>query len=106
MKTAVLVFAISLFSFGASYASTNPNLKKEITKKVTIDLKQEGVSFSDKDFVKVSFTIDNGEILILELNATQEVLKELIIRELKEIHVQSEYGFNETYNYKFTFSKA
>ena len=104
MKTLTVLLIMGAISFGTVFANNNdPILKKEITKKVTIDLKQEGVDFSCKDFVKVSFKIYEGEIQILEMNATQVALKELVERELEEMKITSPYGFNQTYYYKFTF---
>ena len=104
MKKIVLVFVMGLITVSPLLASGTPNLSKELNQKVSIDLNEEGLEVSNKDFVKVSFTIRDGEIVILEMNSTQEGLRDLIIRELEEIHVQSEYGFNQTYYYKFTFA--
>lgn len=106
MKKILLVFVIGLISTSSVWAYPDNNLYREINQKVSIDLNEEGVEFSDRDFVKVSFTVRDGEIVILDLNSTQEALRDLIIRELEEINVQSEYGFNQTYYYKFTFKKG
>lgn len=104
MKKIALVLVMGLITVSPLLASGTPNLNKELNQKVSIDLNEEGVEVDGKDFVKVSFTIRDGEIVILEMNSTQKELKDLIIRELEKIHVQSEYGFNQTYNYKFTFA--
>ena len=104
MKKIVLLFAITVISISTVLANTGPSLTKEITEKVNIDLNLEGIEFDDRDFVKVSFTVQEGQIVILDMNSTQKGLRDLIIRELEEIRVQSEYGFNQTYYFKFSFS--
>ena len=103
MKKLIIFFAIGLFSINSVFANTGPNLTKEIKEKVNVDLVREGIEFSDRDFVKVSFIVQEGKIIILEMNSTQEGLRDLIIRELEEIRIQSEYGFNQTYYFKFSF---
>lgn len=103
MKKLIIFFAIGLFSISSVFSNTGPNLTNEIKEKVNVDLVREGIEFSDKDFVKVSFVVQEGKIIILEMNSTQEGLRDLIIRELEEIRIQSEYGFNQTYYFKFSF---
>ena len=43
---------------------------------------------------------------ILKIIGTQAVLKELVVKELEKMQVESDYNSNAVYRYKFTFEKV
>lgn len=88
-----------------SFAKGNPDLAREIENKIFVDLSTIELNESIPDYVMVSFRIINDEIKIQEINGTSEELKKIIIKELYEIRIDSEYSEDQTYVYRFTFEK-
>lgn len=105
MKKLVVVMAMGFFTVGSSLAGTTPGLVDEISEKVSVDLSTITLDKFGEDFVKVQFKIYDGLIQIQNIEASQADLKELIIDELREIHVRTPYSESKIHNYKFTFEK-
>ena len=105
MKKIIVLLALSVLCMSAGVSSRNPELSKEIERKVMVDLSDVELDKYSPDFVIVSFRIVANEIKILEISGTSKVLKELIIQELYDIRIESDYNEKQTYNYKFNFQK-
>lgn len=105
MKKLVVLFVLSVFTMSTSFASGNPELFKEIKRKLTLDLSQVQLDESNKDYVLVSFQIVDNEIKILDIDGSSVKLKEAMIKELYSIHIDSNYSEGKAYLYRFTFLK-
>ncbi|MDX2362645.1 MAG: hypothetical protein QNK23_17685 [Crocinitomicaceae bacterium] len=105
MKRVIVLVAMGLFTIGSSFAGSDPVLIEEISQKVKIDLSMITLNEYEEDFVQVQFKIYDGLIQIVNIEASQAELMELVISELKEIHVRTPYSESEIHNYNFTFEK-
>ncbi|MFK7783884.1 MAG: hypothetical protein AB8B56_02150 [Crocinitomicaceae bacterium] len=105
MKKVVVLIAISLFNIGFGFAESDPELKEEITQKMQIDLSGITLGKYQDDFVNVQFRIFDGTIYVLDIQGSQNELKQLVIDQLNEIHVHTPYSESEVHNFKFTFKK-
>lgn len=105
MRNAIILIAIGLFTIGTSLAGSNPILIEEISQKVEIDLSTITLDQYQADFVHVQFKIYDGLIQIVNIEASQVILMELIMNELKEIHIRTPYSESEILNFNFTFEK-
>lgn len=105
MKKVIVLLIVSVLTMSASFGMRNPELVKEIEKKVVIDLSKIELDKYSQDYVMVSFRIVNNKIKIQEINGTSKALKQAIIRELYEIDVDCDYNDRQTYQYRFTFEK-
>lgn len=103
MKKLIVLFVISLLTISSSFATKNPELIQEIERKVIVDLSGIQLNEHTQDYVMVNFKIIEDEIKILEISGTSLELKEIIIKELCEIEVDSNYNSDFTYRFKFTF---
>lgn len=103
MKKLIVLFAVLLLTVSSSFATKNPELVREIQSKVIVDLSRVDLDEYNPDYILVEFKIIDDEINILEINGTSKELKEMIIKELCEIEVDSNYNSNFTYRFKFTF---
>jgi len=103
MKKLIVLCVVSLLTISSSFATKNPELVQEIERKVIVDLSGVELDEYNTDYVLVDFKIIDDEIKIVEINGTSAELKEIIIKELCEIEVDSEYNSKYTYRYKFTF---
>ena len=90
---------ITSLSFGAD----NPGLKKELTKKIILDLSEVELNENNQDFVVVSFTICEGEIQIAEITGTQKTLVQKVKSKLTQLLIEEEYEEETLYRYKLTF---
>lgn len=105
MKTIVSIFACILLSSSFTFAGENPVLAREIRTKLSVDLSRVDLNPWQKDFVKVSFHIVEGEIEILQLKGSMRELESMLEEELQKIHIESPYEEGKTYEYRFTFEK-
>lgn len=105
MKRIVILVTMSLFIVGSCFAGFDPILTKEIRQKVKIDLSTITLGKYDLDFVEVQFKIYDGIIQIEKIEASQLELMELVIKELREIHIRTPYSESDIYKYNFTFEK-
>ena len=104
MKKLVAVIALSLVSISASFAGDNPQLFKEINRKLKVDISKVDLSNSSKNFVIVKFRIVNGEIEILGAEGSDE-LRAMIVAELEEMFITSSADCDKIYRYKFNFQQ-
>ena len=105
MKKVIVLIVMSVLTLSSSFASVNPDLRKEIEKKVIVDLSKVELNESNLDYVMVSFSIENGKIIIQNINSSNSELKEIILKKLYRLNIESECNELQTYNYKFTFEK-
>jgi len=105
MKKVIVLIVMSALTISSSFASSNPELRKEIEKKVIVDLSKIDLDESNLDYVKVSFSIEDGKIIIQEINSSNPELKEIILRKLYRLNIESDCNELQTYNYNFTFEK-
>ncbi|UKN00458.1 hypothetical protein K6119_12020 [Paracrocinitomix mangrovi] len=103
MKIAILTIGLALANI--SFAGLNPSLKKEITEKVQLDLSQFEFDTHHENFVVVSFSIENFQIEILEIQGTSEILINMMTLELNNLKIDRLYSQGNIYNYKFVFKK-
>lgn len=96
--------ALGLALIGAlgmmSFSTKGPNLSKELKSKIKV---HNPLNFNQKDFVLVSFHIQEGQIVIDQMNGSNDHLKEEIKEQLSTLNVKSNYQENKSYQYKFTF---
>lgn len=103
MKTLAVITALILSA--SAFAGNNPKLVKEIRNKAIINLNMVDLNKEHKDFVAVRFKIVNGEIEILNIKGTQDVLEERVKERLESIRINSDYEENKKYVLKFNFEK-
>lgn len=104
MRTKLSLLGLILLLGTTAFAgSVNPELVKEIEKKVFVELDGMEINRTAKDYVIVSFRIVHGSIKIMEVNGSNKQLKEKMIEKLCDLQVESNYDPGKTYNYKFTF---
>ena len=105
MKALLLIAAIALSPFGnQSFASGKSELVEKIE---SITLEPESYKLSNAtnaDFVKVRLKAnEEGQLEILEINYSNQKLKDLLVQKLKEIEVNTNQSMGQILNYKFTF---
>ena len=98
-----LILIVTLLMASISFAAGNPTLKKEIVNKMNPNLSEIQLDEYHQNFVVVSFYVKNGQIYILDVQGSQEVLIQEVLIELSEMDIQNEYSDSDVYNYKFTF---
>lgn len=103
MKNLVLLAAL-LVSVN-TFAGNGPKLVKEIRNKAIINLNRVKLNEKHQDFVAVKFTIKEKEIMILNINGSQEVLKERVQEKLESLTINSDYEENKKYVIKFKFEE-
>ncbi len=105
MKRVIVLLVACILTASASWAKGTPDLAQEIESKIFVDLSNIELNQYSPDYVMVSFRVMNDEIKIQEINGTSQELKDIIIKELYEIRVDSPYSEDKTYTYRFTFEK-
>ena len=105
MKKVAVLIVLVFSSMSFSFSGVNPELKKEITKKVIVDLSKVNLNDNNNDYVMVSFIIENEEIIITNIESSMNELTEIMKKELNQIRIDSEYEEGVTYKYRFTFTK-
>jgi uncharacterized membrane protein YciS (DUF1049 family) len=103
MKKLMIITGVLITS--VSFGAENPALKKELTEKIILDLREIDLGENNEDFVVVSFTICEGEIEIAEITGTQKTLVQIVKNKLSQLSIQEEYTEDTIYRYKFTFEK-
>lgn len=99
----VIVFFAALFISVSSFAGNGPTLAKEIRNKAFIDLSSISLDVFNRDFVSVKFKIVDGEIEILKINGSQDVLEERVQEKLESMQIDSDYEEDKVYVLKFKF---
>lgn len=106
MRSIIVAVAVVTFSlFGNVHAEENFNIKAKLKKVVKFDNKL-ALEKNQTEFVKVSFKIDEeGKIKVLEMNYSNEGIKQQLIDKLSEMKVDEQHDINEVYHFNFTFTK-
>ena len=94
---------VSVFSINFSFASSNPDLTKEIERKLYVDLSFLNWNEEIKDDVIVEFKVVEGQIMIQKIQGKNESLNQQIERKLEGLCLTFDYDERELYTYKFTF---
>ena len=100
-----LIIGLALILSTNVMAGNGPKLMKEIRNKSIINLNKVKLDKHNRDFVAVKFEIVNGEINILNIKGTQEVLEDRVKEKLESIRIASEYEENKKYVLKFKFEE-
>ncbi len=88
------------------YASGENNLNEQIEETVKFRNGELSLLKDKTDFVKVSFKINEaGQLDILQMNYSNEVIKNQLVEHLKEIKISGSVDLNEVHNYNFSFIK-
>lgn len=104
MKKGILVIGMMLMTIVSSFAAGNPTLSEEIKEKVIIDLSDVELNESKTDFVITHFKIIEGQIKLLGIEGSTEVLEQIIAEKLNGMEISAECA-DCTYMYRFTFEK-
>jgi len=104
MRNLVVVLVMTLSSM-INVLASSPSLSNEIHDKVSLDLSNIELDKYAEDYVFVSFKIQDGQIMINNIKGSQTELKKLIVKELVQMEIESEYDENKLYQYRFTFEK-
>lgn len=103
---ATIAIVGSLF-IGKSYARSGTELNNKIEGVVKFENGVLPLEKNKTDFVKVSFRINNeGKIEVLNLNYSDETIKNQLISKLSEITIVGGHDLKEIYNYSFSFKKV
>ena len=107
MKTLLVSLAIIFSSLISNvYANGGNELNEKLEETVTFENGVLPLEKNQTDFVKVSFKINKeGKLEILEMNYSDEEIKNLLINKLSEITFNDKQTSNEIYNYNFSFKK-
>jgi hypothetical protein len=107
MKTLIITIALlGSLLFNSAYAGGRINMNEKLEKTVTFENGVLPLEKNQTDFVKVSFKINNeGKLEILEMNYSDEEIKNLLINKLSEITFNDKQTSKEVYNYNFSFKK-
>ena len=103
MKKLMIITGVLITSL--SFGAENPELRKELTEKIYIDLTEIELDETIQDFVAVSFEICDGKIQIAEITGTQRVLVQKVKKKLTQLSMEGEYDEDTLYRFKLTFRK-
>jgi hypothetical protein len=106
MKKLIVLLAIGLITVSTSFAGGNPELSKELQDKIVVDLSTIDLDEYTPDFVVVSFEIFAGELIIREINGTNQELEEILLAKLHSLRIDADYVEGQVYNAKFSFKKV
>ncbi|MBL4593705.1 MAG: hypothetical protein JKX68_07830 [Flavobacteriales bacterium] len=103
MKTVLVTVAI-IFSSAFTNVYGGNNLKEQINE--TVKFKSLNIEKNKTEFVRISFKInEEGQVTILEMNYSNEKVKNQLIKQLKGMKIYGIIDINEVYSYKFSFIK-
>ncbi|MDF1699339.1 MAG: hypothetical protein P1U56_26030 [Saprospiraceae bacterium] len=107
MKTLVLAVTILFSSLThLANASDTLNMHSILEESVTFENGSLGLIKNQPEFVKISFRInEEGAIEVLEINYSNEAVKEQLIQQLNAIQVHGSVDAEEIYHYNFSFHK-
>jgi hypothetical protein len=105
MKTVLVTIAIIFSSLiNNTYANGGNNLNNQIREKVKLESLH--IEKNKTEFVRVSFTInEEGQVTILEMNYSNEEIKNQLIKQLKGMVVLGSIDIHKVHNYNFSFIK-
>ena len=107
MKTIILSITLLIISLtNNSYATCPNNMNGIIEEIVKFENGELTLEKNQAAFVKVSFKIDEqGNIMVLEINYSDESIKNKLIQKLSSLNLYSLNDCKEVFNYNFTFKK-
>lgn len=107
MKTIILSITLLFISLSNnSYATCSYDMNDVIEEVVKFKNGELILEKNQKAFVKVSFKIDDeGKLEVIEINYSNEVIKDKLIKKLSSLNVHGLEECKEVYNYNFTFEK-
>ena len=110
MKTlkTISVLAVILFSsfMNVTFAKAGQELKEIIKETVVLEKEEYPIDANDTESVRVSFIVNSKGILeVLEVNYSNETIKEMLVDKLEGIRVNESYDSEEIFNYDFLFYK-
>jgi hypothetical protein len=108
LKTILIVITMLWLPFlGKSHTPVETLLNQEIEEAVKFEHGALSLEKNRTDFVKVSFRInEEGKIVILALNYSDEEIKSQLINKLSKIKVGDNEDLKKVYNYNFSFKKV
>ena len=103
----VLVTVLGFVAIDKCYAVNPIDLNEKFEEVVKFKNGDLLLEKNRADFVNVSFKINKqGKLEILDLNYSNEIIKEQLLVKLSEITVEENEDFQKVYNYKFSFKKV
>jgi hypothetical protein len=105
MKNVVVTMLAFTLSLGSVFAGENPNLFREIQRKIKVDLSEIKLDKTQENFVLVQFQVIDQEIKIVSLTGSKNELTELMICELEEMFINADTDPNKIYQFKFNFTQ-
>ena len=107
MKTIILtlvIFSTSFFNY--SYANGNNSMDKILENGISFKNGELTINKDQNEFVRVSFKInEEGQIEILEMNYSNEKIKNQLIEQLKGLNIYGCIDVNDIFYYNFRFEK-
>jgi hypothetical protein len=102
MRKLIAAIVLSLITISTSFAGENPQLWKEINRKLKVDVSHMSLSKVHKNYVVVKFKIVDGEIEIMGSLGSEE-LRTMIVDKLEDMDIVSKSDESKIYRYKFSF---
>ena len=104
MKRALTVLLAIGLTFAASAGNELPlsGLKKEIGKKIIIDLSRFDLS-NQGEVIDVQFEIVRKEIQIKSISGAKRALIDVLRQKLESLKLDDNYDENQIYRFRFTF---
>jgi hypothetical protein len=107
MKTIIVaasIFGSSLFNGSSNYSSIK--MGERLQEIITFKNGILPIEKDESEFVRVSFKVnEEGLVEILEMNFSNEEVKDQLVEKLSEIAVDENHDSKKIYNYNFTFKK-
>ena len=106
MKTIILTVAILTSSLiNAVQATKTVNMNELLEESVTFD-NSLNLKKDQTEFVRISFKINkDGQIEILDMNYSNSLIKDQLVKQIKSLTINGIVDINETYYYNFSFKK-
>ncbi len=107
MKTIVLSISLLISTvFNNTFASCSYDFNGVIQEVVKFEKGELILEKNQTAFVKISFKInEDGKIEVLEINYSDEVIKDKLIKKLSLLNLYGIEDCKKVYNYNFTFEK-
>lgn len=105
MKKSMVILGMLFLSIGFTFAGNSNNIGNQLNKNVIVDLSNVDLNENEEEFVTVKFNFSNNQINILEIEGSQNILKEKILQELQQMNLSIDPNDKTTYSCKFVFVK-
>lgn len=105
MKNLMTLLFAACMTFAVSAGNELPltGLKKEIGKKIKIDLSK--FDLNEEEIVDVQFEIIQKEIHIHSISGAKRALIEVVKDKLESMKLDNQYDENQLYKFRFRFEK-